>query len=579
MPTQTKTQKVVLVGRGNFTLRPDSYVTSGGEGAIYRIGDTVIKLYADKKKMQRDGMVDKIKLLHALKHEFVVAPEGVVTDQTGVPIGYHMPFASAEPMSRVFTNDFRQRESFGDKEAVIVAAHMRDTVLFAHKQGAIMVDANELNWLVALDKKRGPTPRVIDVDSWVVGGKIPAQVAKMPSIRDWHNPAVSVASDWFAWGVVSFQLLTGVHPYKGALAGYNPAEFLERMKANKSVFSPGVRLNRAVRDFSCIPTELLCWYEATFQNGERTVPPSPLKTGTTVPGAARTLRVVTTPTGSLVFEKLYAVTGRHVLRVWPSGIALLADGSLVELDMKKTIGNVTSKEVEVIRVDGGWLIATFADNRLYFTFISLATGKSEVLHSQLSGLGIFRSANRLFVRTEAGITEVGVMQFSKPILASLQTWGTLSGSTEWFDGVGVQDALGAKFLVIPFAQKSCAIQRAPELDAVRVIMAKSGPRFVVLTTLNRSGEYERLEFVFDCDYQGYTLSRHNVDGPELNLVILQKGVAASIVKDGELAIVVPTTGNTTIVSDKHVATDMLLGSIDDRVVYVLNGALWSLRMK
>lgn len=579
MATQTKTRKVALEGRGNLTLRPDDYMTSGGEGAIYRTGDTIIKLYTDPDKMRRDGMVDKIKALGVLKHDYIIAPQGLVTEQSGEPIGYYMPFANGEPMSRVFTNDFRAREGFTDELAKVLAARMHDTVKFAHQANAIMVDANELNWLVALSKKQGPSPRAIDVDSWVLNGKIPAVVAKMPSIRDWHTKLVCVESDWFAWGIVSFQLFTGIHPYKGTLDGYKGTDFVLRMKENKSVFSQGIRLNRAVRDFSCIPGALLGWYEATFQNGERSMPPSPLQTGTAIPAAARVMRVVTTATGSLVFDKLYSMTGNPILRVWPCGVVLLADGSLVELGMKKTIGKVTGREVEVTKADGGWLIATFDAGVLKFTHASSATGKSEPLECLLKGYGIFRAANRMFVVTDRGITEVSVTVFGKPILSLSSTWGALLNSTQWFDGVGVQDALGAAFMVLPFGDKACAILKAPELDQLKVVSAKAGPRFAVLSTVNRSGDYERLEFTFDRDYQSYTLVRSSADGPDLNVAILPKGVAASIRVDGELQIIVPTAGKVSTVADKHIATDMVLGNLDDRVVYIQSGELWSVKMK
>lgn len=579
MATQTKTRKVALEGRGNLTLRPDDYVTSGGEGAIYRTGDTIMKIYSDPDKMRRDGMIDKIRALGALKHEFIVAPQGLVTEPSGEPIGYYMPFVNGEPMSRVFTNAFRTREKFTDELATMLAARMHDTVKFAHQANAIMVDANELNWLVALSNKQGPSPRAIDVDSWVLNGKIPATIAKMPSIRDWHTKLVSVESDWFAWGIVTFQLFTGVHPYKGSLDGYDPKQFIERMKANKSVFTPGVRLNKAVRDFSCIPGALLGWYEATFQNGERSMPPSPLQAGTAIPSAARVMRVVTTATGSLVFDKLYGMVGNPVLRVWPCGVVLLSDGSLVELGMKKTIGKVTSHDVEVTKADGGWLISTFDLGIPTFTYASSATGKSEPLDCLLKGYGIFRAANRMFVVTDRGITEVSVSVFGKPILSLSNTWGALLNSTQWFDGVGVQDALGAAFMVLPFGDKACAILKTPELDKLKVVTAKAGPRFAVLSTVNRSGDYERLEFTFDRDYQSYTLVRSSADDPDLHVAILPKGVAASIRTDGELHIIVPTAGKVSTVADKHIATDMMLGNVDDRVVYIQHGELWSVKMR
>ncbi|WP_157790122.1 hypothetical protein, partial [Bradyrhizobium japonicum] len=66
--------EVTLEGRGVVTLREADYVASGGEGAIYRTGQTGVKLYTDTAKMARDGVAEKIKLLAGLKHSGIVAP-------------------------------------------------------------------------------------------------------------------------------------------------------------------------------------------------------------------------------------------------------------------------------------------------------------------------------------------------------------------------------------------------------------------------------------------------------------------------------------------------------------------------
>lgn len=577
--TQSKTLKVQLEGRGALTLGPNNYKTQGGEGSIYRSGDTIVKIYHDAGKMRQSGMVEKIRKLSQLKHSTIVAPQGVVASSSGDPIGYYMPFAEGEPMPRVFTNDFRQRERFTDESAKVLSAEMYETVGFAHSAHVFMVDANELNWLVNLSDRTRPSPRVIDVDSWVIEGSVPKTVAKMPSIRDWHSKLVSVESDWFAWGIVTFQVFTGIHPYKGTLAGYKPSEFIERMKVDKSVFTHGVSLNRAVRDFSCIPPPLLAWYEAAFQNGERSIPPSPLRTGTQIPRAAQVLRVVSSATGSLTFEKLYSVVGNPIVRVWPCGVVLGSDGSLVELGMKRTIGRVASRDVEVVKVDGGWLVGTVENDSLVFRYVDSSSGKSEALSYMLKAQGLFRSDNRMFAVSDRGITELSVTLLGKPVLSAGSTWGALPNSTKWFDGVGVQDALGAAFLLLPFGEKGCAISKVPELDVITVVAAKAGPRYVVLSTVDRNGDYERIELTFDRDYSKYSIARTAVDSPDLNVAILPKGVAASIRADGELTITVPTANKVSTVADKHIATDMILANWGDKVLYVQNGELWTVRTR
>lgn len=578
MAPRTGTFTVELEGRGPLTLRQSDYVATGGEGSVYRANNTIIKLYTDLAKMQRDGMHEKLQLLSKIRHAYIVAPQGLVLDGTK-PIGYHMPFVEGEPHARVFTTSFRQREKFGDNEANKLVDRQREAVRVAHSFKAVLVDANELNWLTFLKSNNGPEPRAIDVDSWAIG-RWPATVI-MPSIRDWHAKAFNEASDWFAWGIVTFQIYTGIHPYKGRLDGYKPSDIEARMKANASVFTPGVGLNNAVRDFSCIPTPLREWYEATFQKGERTVPPSPFDKGVAhVATAARVHRTVTSATGSLVFDRLFADARDPVIRVFPCGVALLDSGLLYDLGSKRQIGKLEDSDGEVIAVTNGWVTARMNNGQPTFTFIDDRTLVETKLQSALHGLRIVRYENRLFIVTEQELVEMVLMQAGRPLIAVKQRTGILQPkATRWFDGVGIQEAFGAVFLVTPFGDASCMSVRTRELDGLVPVSAKAGNRFVAVVAVDKQGQYHKFEFSFSRDYSSYTLWRGTTDDPDLNVAILPKGVCATVVRDGELFIFIPTNGATKPVSDKQVTTTMSLSNWADTVVYIEQGAVWSVRIK
>ena len=567
-----QTRKFELDGKGLITLSPSDYVTTGGEGSVYRKNQWIVKLYTDAQKMTRDHMGEKIRLLSALAHDSIVAPIGMVRTAAGDPVGFFMPYVHGDPLVQFFTNDFRARTSVNDKMAAALCARMRETVEYAHGANALMIDANEFNWL-AFRKESELYPRVIDVDSWAVGPFKGSVI--MPSIRDWHAKEFSAASDWFAWGVVTFQVMTGIHPYKGTLDGFARGDLEGRMKANKSVFTKGVRLNRAVRDFALIAPPLRSWYEAAFEKGERSKPPSPLDRTHVAPQAI-VRRVIVSAGGTLVFDKLY--DRERVTRVFPCGVFQLEDGSLLEGATKRRIG-MLSLSGEVVRVEGGWLLGDLSDHALAFTYVAEATLAASALTIPLASEKLFRSGSRLFAVTERGISEIALSMFGKPILSLGKTWGALPHATQFFDGVGVEDALGAKYLVLPFGDAACAEVRVPELDGALVLNAKAGVRVVSAAIVGKNGTYERYDFVFDRDYRSYALSKTAIDTPELNLVHLPKGVAVSIENDGELTIAVPKTGVVSKIADRHVASDMLLAHWDDRVLYLDDGVLWSVRMK
>ena len=182
--------------------------------------------------------------------------------------------------------------------------------------------------------------------------------------------------------------------------------------------------------------------------------------------------------------------------------------------------------------------------------------------------------------TERGLTEILFKSLgTKPIIAVGQTWGVMINSTKWFDGVGIQDAMGAMFLVVPFGEKSCTQIRVPELDGLRPVSAKAGNRYIVVIAADRQGQYHQIEFITNREYVSYKTSRSMVDSPDLNVSLLPKGVGASITEDGELTIFVPTSGVENKVSDKYVTTDIALANWEDRVVYIRKGEVWTVRLK
>lgn len=570
--------QVELDGRGIITLRPSDHIASGGEGSVYGASNTVVKLYHDPLKVVQSGLVDKIQKLTSLRHPYIVAPQGLVLSKKGEPIGYYMERVGGYPLSLVFTNDFYLKPGFGSKEASILVHGMREVFEFSHSHGATLVDPNELNWNVLIPKKNKPEPRVFDVDSWAIGRWKPSVI--MPSIRDWHSQSFDENSDWFSWGIVTFQVFTGIHPYKGTLDGFKMGALEERMKANASVFHPGVRLNRAVRDFSCIPGPLLDWYEAEFQKGERTKPPTPFNTGVTSPKPSKVLRtVVTDGACMLVYEKFLTPVNDPVVRIFHCGIALLASGTLFHLSKQRKIGEVESRDCEVVKVEGGFLIAQHNSKSSRFEYVNETSLEKSSLSLTLSIQGILSYENRMFAITENGLTEIVLHMFARPLLSTKETWGVMANSTRWWNGVGVQDAMGATYVVAPFGENTCAQIRVRELDKLKVVSAKSGTRYIAFVCVAKDGSYRKVELVLDQSYTAYSVTESLVDSPELNVAMLPKGVGATIVRDGEINIFVPTNKISNIVSDKQIGTDMALSNVGDRVVYIQNGELWSIRMK
>jgi len=569
-------RQVILEGRGIVTLRQSDHIATGGEGSVFHIGaDTVVKIYTDPQKMAHDDMARKIQALVVLQHPYIVAPQGLALNARNDPIGYYMPYVDGEAFPRIFITGNPMRKRFGDKGISLLASRMQEVVRFAHDHKALIVDGNELSWLAVT--RQGPEPRIIDVDSWSIGRWPPTVI--MPSIQDWHTKGFTQLTDWFAWGIVTFQLYTGIHPYKGTLAGYQRGELERRMRDNTSVFSTDVRLNANVRDFSCIPPKLLEWYRNTFQNGMREIPPSPLDVGVVVSMVTRAHAIVAATTGRLMQEKLYANAADPALRVFPCGIVMLQSGNLHDLASKQLVGRAKSHECEVIQKEGYWIIADWDSSQLEFVAIDVATLETHQLSLQVRCYHLLQQGNRLFAHTDQGLSELRLLVVGKPLLVSDRSWGVMRYSTQWFESVGIMDALGATFVIAPFGEQAVAQVRVKELDGLRPVTAKAGNRFVVIVAIDQKGEYRKLELTFDREYKTYAVWEGAVDTAELNMAVLPRGVAAIITQDGELNVFVPVTGALTKVQDRGITTDMMLGNWQETVVYIRDGEVWRMQMR
>lgn len=567
-----------LEGRGTVTLRPVDHVATGGEGSVYKVSNnTLIKLYTDNKKMLRDNMADKLKLLSLIKHPYIIAPQGLVS-QGNKPVGYYMKYVKGEPLARVFTSGFRQRENFGNNEAKILIDGLRTVIQTAHSQKATLVDANEFNWLLSMTQKK-VEPRIIDVDSWAIS-RWQASVI-MPSIRDWHTPGFNQQSDWFAFAIVSFQVFVGIHPYKGMLNGYKPNDLEQRMKDNKSVFTKGVRLNSAVRDFNSIPPGLLDWYQLVFEKGERSIPPSALVVTNRTPQPAITKRIIISGGNTmLILDKLYDGQNNTPLQIYPGGIVRFSSGKLINLSNGRELPSCTHSQCEVISTDEGFLVVEANPGEKINCSLVRPSGSVYQLDTSLVASKLFRYQNRLFVINEQGLVEITIQEVGKPLLVIVNTWQVLVNSTLWFDGLGIQDSLGAAYIVTPFGEKAFAYARTVELDKKKIVDGKAGSRYVVVVALNqKTGVYEKYEFVFNSDYTSYSVKITEVVTPDLNIALLQKGVVANLPEDGNLIISVPFNGQEKLVTDPRLQTSWLLDNWGDRVVYTDKQTIWSMRLK
>ncbi|MFW6121983.1 MAG: protein kinase domain-containing protein, partial [Petrotogales bacterium] len=263
--------KVFTPNIGEVNLTQKNFLAKGGEGTVYSKKSVAYKIYENPDTMIPYG---KIQELSVLELPQIIKPEEIIRDKDGVIIGYTMRYVkNTHALCSLFPKKFRLRHNITNDIIVNLVKIFRKIIEYVHSKNILVVDLNELNFLVA---NKFDDMYAIDVNSYQTTN-FPATVV-MPSILDRHcNNHFDAGTDWFSWGIVSCRMLLGIHPYKGKHKDFKKIPLGDRMnarmKANVSIFHDEVSVPAACQSFDIIPQVLKDWYIAVFEDGEREPPP------------------------------------------------------------------------------------------------------------------------------------------------------------------------------------------------------------------------------------------------------------------------------------------------------------------
>jgi hypothetical protein len=408
------------------TLTSDDFLQGGGEGDVYLKGDTCFKIYHEPRKMPAK---QKLKELAALAHNSILAPCGPIYDKhLSHAIGFSMPYAGdSHLLCQLSNRQYRQQHGITSDTIGELVAGMRDTLLFIHSKGCLVVDYNDMNMLVS---KGDPTIiRHIDVDSFQTPTS--KATALMDSVRDrtitGHN--WTKGSDWFAFAVTVFKLYTGAHPFKGRHPNYKPAQWMQRMDDGVSIFAKGAKSPPNAAPLDSIPARLRVWLCDVLQNGVRS--PMPAMTGeassipfTEVLSNAKVKLEELFSTGSLIRD-LFTLDG-HPCAVTDRGIYQRDD--LVSPGLSQG----------VMCLDGDWL----AVKR---TRKGVLVGDEEIECTGATCVG-----GRLFCMSNSSLNEVVLRKTAAGIrYAQRLIMGINLPALATFQGCWVQTLINTKWLIVP----------------------------------------------------------------------------------------------------------------------------------
>jgi hypothetical protein len=576
--------KLFIKNRGKeVDLNQHDLVGTGGEGNVFARGKTAYKVYHDPKHMLPAG---KIQELAVITDPFVVRPQDVLVNAKGTPVGYTTMFVpNAWTLCQLFPLAFRQREGLTPDAMRDLIKKLQERVSNVHAAGILIVDANEMNFLVG---RKFQNVYCIDVDSYQTP-HYPAQ-AIMDSIRDWSAQQFSELSDWYSYGILAFQMFIGVHPFKGRYHG-KLLEFKgrlktdaeddvfavtrRRMQASVSVFDPDVGIPGASLPLDTIPSAYRKWFEAVFAEGKRLPPPSAFDI-VLVPVVLPVKAV--TGTDLLDISEVGEYEGT-VANVWSDGACLVVSTDKgVWLDAART--NSSPASHCGFSPKAGRAVATVAGPGSKTSLYNL-TDRVDLGPLMLAVEEVSSYDGRIYVRTENKVNEIILTDAGAQVIVSTQeVVQTLPHATRLYSGVVIQRLLGTTYVSL-LIQSGGALQVAlKELDAYRVIDAKFD-HGVLMVVGEKHGQYDRLVFRFDNSGGHDSRIVSGIAYAGLNFVTLDSGVCACLNEDEKLEVFSAKRGSTTIkyVEDPVLSGDMRLAKQAGQVLFYRGSKVYRMRLK
>lgn len=550
----------VYVQGKKVRLTQADFKAQGGEGAVYVKGDTAYKVYADPAKMIAPA---KIQQLAVLSLPEIVRPQEVLLDSGRTPVGYTMrSIPQGLVLCQTFPRAFRDRVGLTPEKALGLVRELQRGVQHVHERGLLIVDLNEMNFLV--DSGFGRV-YFIDVDSYQTP-QFPA-TALMDSVRDRHAAGWNTGTDWFSFAIVSFQMLVGIHPYKGKHPTLKTLD--ERMTQNVSVLNADVSVPAACLPIDVIPASYRDWYRAVLERGERVPPPDSVSAVLIVPKPTVLI------TGSGQFQITEWQHGAGPIVSFTQGILLTTEG--LYRDGKRLTD--ASAGTQIGLTDTGRVVRAVLESG-HLRLWDVAAGTE--IPVTATGETLTATDGRLYVKSGDALREVEFLETPGRLLATLKTVSTvLAQATQLFEGVALQSLVGAWYASLLPRRGVCPQVRLAELDGFQVLEAKyqSG---ILMVLAARNGQFQKFIFRFNADCTAYdTRTVPSVAAHALNFTVLTQGVCLHLTESEDLEVFPAKMGaaGLKVVTDPALAGDCRLLSDGTQALFARGETLYRFAMR
>ena len=559
----------VFVNGKTVNLGQHNFVAKGGEGSIFQKGDLAYKIYEHLTKMIAPAKIAELNI----PDPNVIRPLDLVMNKKKQNIGFTMEWLGDDNIAlcKLFTSKYQTDNSITNDHIIKLVENIKKTTTTIHECKCLIVDGNELNYLVKPDFV---TPLFIDVNAWQTPSYPPTAI--MPSIRDWANESFSPLTDWFSFAIVAFQLFVGIHPFKGKHKSYRKNDFINRVKDRVSVFNSGVSLPPTTRDFNLIPSRYKDWFYKLFENGDRFPPP-------TLPGEVGKMQVIVKlvkSTGSFEIVSIQEFDGEILFHN--------PDYQFTKTEDKIYLGKTDYKinqgvELLITPLEKVPILVKIENGIIKFK--CLQTGYN-IKDANLACTDMMIINNTLFLKNREKLIELNFRVVANNILPAVKTvWNVEPLSSQIFSSVIFQSVLGKAFICIPIPfddrKSQFHIKAVPELDNYRIIEAKYQNKICVFIGHN-GNEYNRLIFVFDDSFSTYRCRIvKGVDYIPLNFAVLDNGVCIMITEDDGVEVFLNRIDKPDVkrIEDQDIDNTMRLFKDGTRLKFFKEKSIYSMKMK
>lgn len=501
----------IFLNGSKIVLTDKEYIGEGGEAIVYAKTGTAFKIYHDASKAIP---VEKVNELKELDRKNILGPRDPIFNSNNEYIGFTMPFkGGTEYLCKLLNKGFCEKEKITDVSKIV--EEIIDTTKFVHSNQCLIVDANEMNFLVSKDYK---VPYFLDVDSYQT--KNHKATAIMDSIRDRlvTKNNFTEGSDWFSISIILFQLYLKYHPYKSVHPDYNRNKWMDMMDANISVFSNNAKPPPSSYDFSVVPKSHLEWFKRTYLHSERSAPPK--ATDIVVKPTGYSGQTTVTSSNSGFHVSTYLQCKSKILEIGSFGFHnyVLTESELY-LNKSLEIEWSERKARRVISCAGKiFYIETSGENNEVYDcdknkVCSFVSPEYFIYNNNIYSL--YNNKISCYIPKIIG---------SKFILSGSEVSGCLS-SRKMFDNIIITTAISNAYIFIP---ENIGLIEANEIKGYRIIDAKFDSGFCIIIG-EKKGKYKK--FILKFKGREYTSKIEDCDLDQVKFTVLKKGILITIVED------------------------------------------------